>query len=81
MGRSADPFILVNFERSEIRLSSLDVNQNYIMALHSLFESAGEIRLARSGKYVRCCETKPPEWMHDVKECRACVEQDLGVVY
>jgi len=52
-----------------------------IMELHSLIESAIEIRRAKYGKCVRCGNTNPPEWMHDENTCQSCAERYLGVVH
>jgi hypothetical protein len=52
-----------------------------MMELHSLIESAVEIRRSKYGKCVRCGETNPPEWMHDENTCQSCAERYLGVVH
>jgi hypothetical protein len=51
------------------------------MELHSLIDTARELRRAKYRKYERCGETKPPEWMHDANTCPSCAEGHLGVVY
>jgi hypothetical protein len=51
------------------------------MQLHSLIDTARELRRAKYRKCERCGETKPPEWMHDANTCQSCAERDLGVVY
>jgi hypothetical protein len=52
-----------------------------MMALHSLIESAIEIRRAKYRKCKRCGESKPPEWMHGPTLCQSCAERHLGVVH
>ena len=52
-----------------------------MMELHSLIESAIEIRRSKYRKCQRCGETKPPEWMHGDGICQSCAEGYLGVVY
>lgn len=52
-----------------------------MMELHSLIESAIEIRRSKYGKCERCGKTQPPEWMHGEDICQSCAERDLGVVY
>ena len=52
-----------------------------IRGLHTLIESAREIRRAKYGKCERCGETQPPEWMHNDKTCQSCAERYLGVVH
>lgn len=49
--------------------------------LHSLIESARELRRAKFGTCERCGKTTPPEWMHDDKTCQSCAERHLGVVH
>ena len=52
-----------------------------MMELHSLIESAIEIRRSKYRKCQLCGETKTPEWMHGVGICQSCAEGDLVVVY
>jgi hypothetical protein len=49
--------------------------------LHSLIESACEIRRAKYRTCERCGETKPPERMHNGVTCQSCAERYLGVVH
>jgi len=52
-----------------------------MMTLHTLVESAVEIRRAKYRKCEKCGEMKPPEWMHGEGICRSCAEKHLGVVH
>lgn len=52
-----------------------------LMTLHTMIESARELRRSRYRKCERCGETNPPEWMHDERTCQSCAEEHLGVVY
>ena len=52
-----------------------------MMTLHTLVESAREIRRAKYRKCEKCGEAKPPEWMHGEDICQSCAEKHLGVVH